>query len=64
MNKSESNDYNTVVKLYYKNAETDGFIPQQPSKNASFAGRKYFYLHNSYGLLAKYNMKEKVFVEP
>lgn len=63
MKQSEMNDYNSVVKLYYKDAVAKGFSPEEPSEVSCFAGRKYFYLHNRQGLIAKYDMKAKLFVE-
>jgi hypothetical protein len=55
-------DFDTVVKLYNKHYEKQGFIPQQPSLNESYEGRKYFYLMNCNGLIAKFNKKDELFV--
>ncbi len=56
---------NTIEKAldaYFRKAKREGIIFMQPSAGLSKVGRKYIYLNNCNGLLAKYNMQTQRFI--
>ncbi len=50
-----------AIIAYFKKSKREGFIFMQPSKDLSIVGRKYIYLNNCNGLLAKYNIQSQRF---
>ncbi|MDR2005320.1 MAG: hypothetical protein LBQ74_20040 [Prevotella sp.] len=48
-----------AIMAYNDYCEDNGIIFQQPCKYSSETGRKYVYLNNTNGLLAKYDIKTK-----
>lgn len=52
-----SNHYEAAVDAYYRFCDDNGIIFQQPCPYSSVVGRKYVYLNNINGLLAKYIIK-------
>ena len=55
---------NAALKAYYKRGEKQPGSVMQHSENACTVGRKYVYIRNGAGLLAKYDFKAKEFVDP
>lgn len=49
-----------ILKAYKKHCKKTGIIFQEPSDIT--LTRKFAYLYNSYGILAKYDLKECIFV--
>lgn len=55
----ETTIFEDAVKAYAKFCEEQGYIFSQPHEAYSVVGRKYVYLENSNGKLAKYEMATK-----
>ncbi len=49
-----NNHYDDAVSAYYQYCNDNGIIFQQPCPYSSVVGRKYVYLNNINGLLARY----------
>jgi len=62
MKRNLSFDFESVTSLYLKYCQKRGIISEEPSDIESYAGNKYFYLRNSKGKIAKFNMLEEKFV--
>ncbi len=58
--KNQILSFESLTSLYHKHCSGKGIIPQQPSQMQE--GRKYLTLHNGYGIIARFNIKEKIFV--
>lgn len=50
-----------AIGAYFRKSKREGLNYMQPSKYLSYVGRKYIYLNNCNGLLAKYNIKNQRF---
>lgn len=60
----EDSIFETAVKAYGHYCKNNGIIYDQPSESMSTIGRKYVYLENSHGTLARYDIKTKRIILP
>lgn len=56
--------FEEAVKAYNRFCKENGFVYDQPSEVMSTVRRKYVYLENGSGTLAKYDIKSKLIVKP
>lgn len=54
--------YQQVCKAYSRFCKNNMQVFQQPSESCSIIGRKYVHLRNTYGNLAKYDLRKRKFV--
>lgn len=60
----ETSVFETAVETYLRYCKRNCFIYQQPDATLSRVGRKYVWLENINGPLAKYDIKKQCIVEP
>lgn len=54
--------YQEALFAYQKWCEDHAFVYRQPSIVDTKIGRQYVYLHNTFGLVAKYDIRKKAIV--
>jgi len=52
------------IEAYFKRGEKEGLLLAQPSRLSCVVGRTYCYIRNGTDLLAKYDHRKRIFVEP